>query len=325
MATKPAISEKSKAILPSISEDKLEDNLTSRRHYSKSKSSSKRRDLVNSADPEAAVSSEEQGRKATGKTEAVTAEAGKETLSSGNRRRTAKQSSLQTGHLNCTDSKTETAKEGLKTRRRTSKKKIQVVKAPSPDIIDLSNEKVVQELMLRLFETLGLTEPETQGSTWVKQKEQKDWKMMNKTEGNKERLHSDFETTTKFHRKNVIKFPKLSRSTSHLEVFYSKPLSWQCLKNRQTQGGKRSTNYYAFRENLTKSYQDERKEMYTRHEQLSQMIWNCGFIAPIRTSRTMLRNREFSFPLLMRHSNAIVSPRLLTTSHESRKSVTFAV
>jgi len=320
MATKPASSEKSKTILPSISEDKLEYNRTSPRD-SKPKSSSKRRDLVNSADPEAAVSSEEQGRKAPGKKEAATEEAGKETLSSSNRRRIARRSSLQTGLLNCTDSKTETAREGLKRPRRTSKKKIQLVKPPSPDIIDLSNEKVVQELMLRLFETLRLAETETQGSASM---EQKDWKPINKTEDNDTRLHTDFETTTKFHQRNVIKFPKLSRSTSHLEVFYSKPLSWQCLKNRQTQRRKRSTNYYAFRENFTKSYQDERKEMYN-HGQLSQMIWNCGFIAPISTSRTMLRNRGFSFPLLMRHSNAIVSPRLLKTAHESSKSVTFAV
>ena len=320
MATKPASSEKSKTILPSISEDKLDDNLTSPRD-SKPKSSSKRRDLVNSADPEAAVFSEEQGRKAPGKKEAATEESGKETLSSSNRRRIARRSSLQTGLLNCTDSKAETAREGLKTPRRTSKKKIQVVKPPSPDIIDLSNEKVVQELMLRLFETLRLAETETQGSASMKQK---GWKPMNKTKDNDARLHTDFETTTKFHQQNVIKFPKLSRSTSHLEVFYSKPLSWQCLKNRQTQRRNRSTNYYAFRENFTKSYQDEGKEMYN-HGQLSQMIWNCGFIAPISTSRTMLRNRGFSFPLLMRHSNAIVSPRLLKTAHESRKSVTFAV
>lgn len=320
MATKPASSEKSKTILPSISEDKLEDNLRSPRD-SKPKSSSKRRDLVNSADLEAAVSSEEQGRKAPGKKEAVTEEAGKETLSSSNRRRIARRTSLQTGLLNCTESKTETAREGLKTPRRTSKKKIQVVKPPSPDIIDLSNDKVVQELMLRLFETLRLAETETQGSASM---EQKDLKLMNKTEDNDARLHTDFETTTKFHQRNVIKFPKLSRSTSHLEVFYSKPLSWQCLKNGQTQRRKRSTNYYAFRESFTKSYQDERKAMYD-HGQLSQMIWNCGFIAPISTSRTMLRNRGFSFPLLMRHSNAIVSPRLLKTAHESRKSVTFAV
>ena len=320
MATKPASSEKSKTILPSISEDKLEDNLRSLRD-SKPKSSSKRRDLVNSADPEAAVFSEEQGRKAPGKKEAATEESGKETLSSINRRRIARRSSLQTGLLNCTDSKTETAREGLKTPRRTSKKKIQVVKPPSPDIIDLSNEKVVRELMLRLFETLRLAETETQGSASM---EQEDWKMMNKTKDNEARLHTDFETTTKFHQQNVIKFPKLSRSTSHLEVFYSKPLSWQCLKNGQTQRRKRSTNYYAFRESFTKSYQDERKEMYN-HGQLSQMIWNCGFIAPISTSRTMLRNRGFSFPLLMRHSNVIVSPRLLKTAHESRKSVTFAV
>lgn len=320
MATKPASSEKSKTILPSISEDKLEDNLRSLRD-SKPKSSSKRRDLVNSADPEAAVFSEEQGRKAPGKKEAATEESGKETLSSINRRRIARRSSLQTGLLNCTDSKTETAREGLKTPRRTSKKKIQVVKPPSPDIIDLSNEKVVRELMLRLFETLRLAETETQGSASM---EQEDWKMMNKTKNNQARLHTDFETTTKFHQQNVIKFPKLSRSTSHLEVFYSKPLSWQCLKNGQTQRRKRSTNYYAFRESFTKSYQDERKEMYN-HGQLSQMIWNCGFIAPISTSRTMLRNRGFSFPLLMRHSNVIVSPRLLKTAHESRKSVTFAV
>ena len=320
MATKAASSEKSKTILPSISEDKLDDNLTSPRD-SKPKSSSKRRDLVNSADPEVAVSSEEQGRKAPGKKEAVTEEPGKETLSSRNRRRIARRSSLQTGLLNCTDSKTEMAREGLKTPRRTSKKKIQVVKPPSPDIIDLSNEKVVRELMLRLFETLRLAETETQGSASM---EQEDWKMMNKTKDNEARLHTDFETTTKFHQQNVIKFPKLSRSTSHLEVFYSKPLSWQCLKNGQTQRRKRSTNYYAFRESFTKSYQDERKEMYN-HGQLSQMIWNCGFIAPISTSRTILRNRGFSFPLLMRHSNAIVSPRLLKTAHESRKSVTFAV
>ena len=320
MATKAASSEKSKTILPSISEDKLDDNLTSPRD-SKPKSSSKRRDLVNSADPEVAVSSEEQGRKAPGKKEAVTEEPGKETLSSRNRRRIARRSSLQTGLLNCTDSKTEMAREGLKTPRRTSKKKIQVVKPPSPDIIDLSNEKVVQELMLRLFETLRLAETETQGSASM---EQKDLKPMDKTEDKDARLHTDFETTTKFHQRNVIKFPKPSRSTSHLEVFYSKPLSWQCLKNGQTQRRKRSTNYYAFRENFTKSYQDERKEMYN-HGQLSQMIWNCSFIAPISTSRTMLRNRGFSFPLLMRHSNAIVSPRLLKTAHESRKSVTFAV
>lgn len=320
MAPKPVSSEKSKIILPSISEDKLDYSLTSPRD-SKPKSSSKRRDLVNSADPEAAISREEQGRKAPGKKEAFTEEAGKETLSSSNRRRIARRSSLQTGLLNCTDSKTETAREGLKTPRRTSKKKIQVVKPPSPDIIDLSNEKVVQELMLRLFETLRLAETETQGSASM---EQKDLKPMNKTEDNDARLHTDFETTTKFHQQNVIKFPKLSRSTLHLEVFYSKPLSWQCLKNGQTQRRKRSTNYYAFRESFTKSYQDERKEMYN-HGQLGQMIWNCGFIAPISTSRTMLRNRGFSFPLLMRHSNAIVSPRLLKTAHESRKSVTFAV
>lgn len=320
MATKPASSEKSKTILPSISEDKLEDNLTSPRD-SKPKSSSKRRDLVNSADPEAAISSAEQGSKAPGEKEAATEEAEKETLSSSNRRRIARRSSLQTGLLNCTDSKTETAREGLKTPRRNSKKKIQVTKPPSPDIIDLSDEKVVQELMLRLFETLRLAKTETQGNASM---EQKDWKMINKTKDNEARLHTDFETTTEFHQRNVIKFPKLSRSTSHLEVLYSKPLSWQCLKNRQTQRRKRSTNYYAFRENFTKSYQDERKEMYN-YGQLSQMIWNCGFIAPISTSRTMLRNRGFSFPLLMRHSNAVVSPRLLKTAHESCKSVTFAV
>lgn len=220
MATKPASSEKSKTILPSISEDKLENNLRSPRD-SKPKSSSKRRDLVNFADLEAAVSSEEKGRNAPGKKEAVTEESGKETLSSSNRRRIARRSSLQTGLLNCTDSKSEMAREGLKTPRRTSKKKIQLVKPPSPDIIDLSDERVVQELMIRLFETLRLAETETQGSASM---EQKDWKMMNKTKDNEARLHTDFETTTKFHQ-NVIKFPKLSRSTSHLEVFYSKPLS----------------------------------------------------------------------------------------------------
>ena len=307
MAKKLSASEKPRKLLPCIGEDKMLDN-PSLSQVSKPKSSSRRRDRVHS-DPN--VPNAEQVKNASGKKDS-SGEDGKGRMLSSNRKKVPRRGSVPQGFFNSSDSKA-TFKEAAKKARRASKKDIQQDKPPSPDIIDLSNEKVAQELLLRLYETLRVTEKEAHESAPV---EQNDLKIESrKTELG---LSSKSENTMRFHRQNVIGFPQLSKSTSNLEVFYSKPVSWKCLISRQLQRRKRPTNFLPFQDSLTRSDQLGRKELHNR--QVSRMTWACCNYSPPGTSRPLLHDRGLSVPLLMRHSNAFVK-----TSFESRKSVTFAV
>ena len=233
----------------------------------------------------------------------------------------------------------ESAKDASKMRRG-SKKNIQVVKPPSPDVIDLSNEKVVQELLLRLYQTLKspdetaresrdrehsdwkMEKPTENGDGFVEQKE-KDRKMKecSKNEANF-RSKSDSRLKT-YHRHSVNTFPQLNKSTPTLQVFYSKPVSWESLKMRSLQRRKRTTNSLTIQDSPRKCSLPWREEAINR--QVSHLTWPYTEYSRAEGSRAVLCDRGLSVPLLMRHSNAFVSPKLLKTAFEPRKSVTFAI
>ena len=224
--------------------------------------------------------------------------------------------------------------------RRGSKKNIEVVKPPSPDVIDLSNEKVVQELLLRLYQTLKtpdetarenpdeehsdwrIEKPKENGEGFVEQTE-KDRKMKecSKNEANF-RSKSDSRLKT-YHRHRVNTFPQLNKSTPTLQVFYSKPVSWESLKMRSLQRRKRTTNSFAIQDSSRNCSLPERKEAIYR--QVSHLTWPYTEYSRTESSTAVLCDRGLSVPLLMRHSNPFVSPKLLKTALEPRKSVTFAI
>lgn len=223
--------------------------------------------------------------------------------------------------------------------RRGSKENIEVVKPPSPDIIDLSNEKVVQELLLRLYQTLKTPDetaresPDKEHSYWkiekptenlegfVEQKEMnRKMKECSKNEANFSKSDSRLKT---YHRHSVNTFPQLNKSTPTLQVFYSKPVSWESLKMRSLQRRKRTTNSFAIQDSSRKCSLPGRKEAINR--QVGHLTWPYTEYSRLESSRAVLCDRGLSVPLLMRHSNAFVSPKLLKTTSKPRKSVTFAI
>ena len=310
-------SERSKNLLPCISEDELLKQPLSSRE-SKPKSSTKRA-RVNS---EPNMPSDKEMKNASVKSADVDEdEKGKILVS--NRRRVFRHGSLPVG---CSKEKPDSSntKEVTKEpaiKKRISRKKIQQVKPPSPDIIDLSNEKVVQELLSRLYETLRVTDKDTREleSAVV---EQNDWKGEECMKYHPS-TRSKSDNKLNLHRQHAVKFPRLGKSTSNLEVFYSKPLSWKSLKTRQLQRNERFSSILALKDSPTNSSQPEQKEMLCR--QASQFTWPYRDYTRTECSGTVLRGRGLSVPLLMRPSNAFVSSKLFKTSFESRKSVTFAV
>lgn len=299
-------SEKSKTSLPCIGEGELLKPPASFRD-TKPKSSSKSRARVSS---EPLVSKVEHAKKTS-----EVDEGGKDKKLSKWRR-----GSIPVGWAKLKDSSDskEAAKDAAKTRRG-SKKKIQPVNPPSPDVIDLSNEKVVQELLLRLYETLKVPDNIAHEGSLV---EQNNWQMEECGKNEPTNLSNKLDNRMRTRRQRITKFPQLRKSTSNFEVFYSEPLSCKSLKNRQLQRRRTTTDILAFQGSSPKSSQQERKDTFNRQ---LVMTWSYGDRAQTSMSRAVLRDGGLSVPCLMRPGNAFVSPKLFKASFEPRKSITFAV
>ena len=203
----------------------------------------------------------------------------------------------------------ESGKDAPKTRRG-SKKNLQVVKPPSPDVIDLSNEKVVQELLLRLYQTLKTPDEKARERAdkeqgyWKLEKsrengdglvEQKDRKMKEYSK-NEPNLRSKSDSRLKsYNRLHVNTFPQLNKSTSNLQLFYSKPVTWESLEMHSLQRRKRTANSFAIRDSSLKCNLPEGKEAIKR--QVCHLTWPYTEYNRTESSRTVLCDRALSVPL----------------------------
>ena len=219
------------------------------------------------------------------------------------------------------------------TTRRASRKNIQPAKPPSPDVIDLRDEKVVRELLLRLYKTLNVSEETAHGCVvaekraWTTVEARNNAQSLKQNEGKVEKygnngpdLRDTADHGMKLHRHDIIRFPQLRKSASNFQVFYFKPLSCEYLNTRQRR--KSSLKFSAFQGKLLESGSLDRKETFKRNV--------CQLTRPLRDSKETqspvsgLCGGGLSFPLFLRSSCTFVS-RNFKTPFESRKSVTFVL
>lgn len=203
-------------------------------------------------------------------------------------------------------------------RTRASRNAKQQVKlnTPSPDVIDLSNEDVVKELMIRLYKTLKVQDNSTYD------KFTKDDCTIEVEETRKQRKPSAArrkpDSEISLFRHHRTRFPHVIKATSGLEVFYSKPASWKSLiSSQQLQQRIRAKHFLAFQERSTKRNQEKMVQMNYR-----QLTWPFeeNSVRPGR-STSILRKRGLSVPFIGTNGSAFVSLRMLKAS---RKFVTFA-
>ena len=307
--------DRSRISLPCISEDELMSQPPPSSRGSVSRTPSKQRPRVNS-EPSVPNAGEVKNSSVISKTAGDDAAAGKIKMSS-NHRKVSRRGSVPAGvskEKDCNQGNTKTAKGSKHVKRR----QVKLNEAPSPDVIDLSNEDVVHNLMMRLFETLKVPDGNTCNSSLSQQNdyalEEPDKQIitytLHQTKPNRRKAENGI---TSHH---MSRFPQLSKSTSNLEVFYSKPKSWKSLMtNRQLQPRIRSRNFIALQERSTKTDQINCSSLSWSFKQNS---------ARTGRSTSVLRRRGLSEPLIVTNSSAFVSCEGFKTSFESRKSVTFA-
>lgn len=184
---------------------------------------------------------------------------------------------------------------------------------PSPEVIDLSNEDVVNELMIRLYRTLRVQDNSTYHSFPMDDCTVEETSKQTKPN---ERRKPDSGIKLFWH--HTTRFPQVSKATSGLEVFYSKPASWKSLtSSRQLQPRIRAKNFLAFQERSTKTNQEKMIQMNYR-----QLTWPFKEnSARAGRSTSVLRKRGLSVPLIVTNGSAFVSSEIFKAS---RKSVTFA-
>ena len=183
---------------------------------------------------------------------------------------------------------------------------------PSPDVIDLNNEDVVKELVIRLYKTLRVQDSSTSDKDCTVRVEE----TSKQTKPNAGRRKLDSEINLFRHQKT--RFPHVSKATSGLEVFYSKPVSWKSfISSRKLQPRIRARDFSAFQECSTKMNQEKMVQMNHR-----QLTWpfKDNYARPGR-STSVLRKRGLSVPFVVTNGTALVSSKIFKAS---RKSVTFA-
>ena len=180
---------------------------------------------------------------------------------------------------------------------------------PSPDVIDLNNEDVVKELVIRLYKTLRVQDNSTYDKFLMDDCTVRVEETSKESKPNAGRRKLDSEINSFRHQKT--RFPHVSKATSGLEVFYSKPVSWK--SSRQIQPRIRARDFSAFQECSTKMNQEKMVQMNHR-----QLTWpfKDNYACPGR-STSVLRKRGLSVPNVVTNGTAKIFKA-------SRKSVTFA-
>ena len=196
-----------------------------------------------------------------------------------------------------------------KTKRSRNAKRQVKLNTPSPDVIDLSNEDVVKELMIRLYKTLRVQDNSSCEKFPMDDCTVKVEEMSKQTKSNAERRKPDSEIN--LFRHHATRFPQVSKATSGLEVFYSKPASWKSLiSSRQLQPRIRAKHLLTFQERSTKRSQVKMVQMNYR-----PLTWpfkeNSTF--PGR-SKSVLRKKGFSVPFIVTNGSAFVSSEIFTAS-----------
>lgn len=305
----------SRILLPSISEVELLNQPPPPSRGSMPKTPSKQRIRVNS---EPSVPNAYVVKNSSVKSkDAVDDAAGKGKMPS-NHKKVSRRGSVPAGvskEKDCNQGNTKTTK-GSKNVKRQVKRS-----APSPDVIDLSNEDVVHELMMRLYETLGVPDNNTCHSSL---REQNDCIVEESCKQTKPNGSRKTDNGINLFRHRTTRFPQVSKTTSNLEVFYSKPTSWKSLMtSRQLQPRIRAKNFLAFREQSTKADQPvNEKPIQMNYSHLTWSFKKNSTYAGRSTS--VLRKRGLSAPFIVTNDSAFVSSEMFKTSFESRKSVTFA-
>ena len=311
--------DKSRISLPCIGEDELLNQPKSSARGSIPKSPSKRRLRVNSEPIVPANSSEAKDSAAAVRSKDATDDVSKVGKVSSNQKSIARRVSCPVGVSTDKDYAQCNTKA---TKSKNAKQKVKP-KAPSPDVIDLSNEDVVHELMRRLYQSLGIPDNRTNLDSPMKN-----------TDSTVEGSYKQTKTTNlckktddarKLSRHFTARLPQVNKITSNLEVFYSKPISWKTLvKSRQLYPKTRTKHYLAFQEVSTKANKPVKEKMLQTNE--NQLTWpmkrNCALAG---RSTSVLRKRGLSEPFIVTSGSAFASSQeMFRRSFDSRKSVTFA-
>lgn len=306
---------KSRVLLPCISEDELLKQPPPSSRGSMPKTLSNQRLRVNS-EPNVSNPSDQVKNSSVKIKDAVDDAAGKGKMSSYHRK-VSRRVSLpveDSKEKDCNQGNTKTTK-GSKTVKRQVK-----LSAPSPDVIDLSKEDVVHELMLRLFESLRVPDRTCHGSL----REQNKCIVEESCKKSRPNGSRKADNGINLFRHHTTRFPRVSKSTSNLEVFYSKPMSWKTLmSNRQLQPRARAKTFLAFQEPSTKADQPVKETPI--HMNYRHFTWSCKKNCALAgRSTSVLRKRGLSVPFIVTNGSAFVASEMFKTSFESRKSVTFA-
>ena len=186
---------------------------------------------------------------------------------------------------------------------------------PSPDVIDLSNEDAVKELMIRLYKTLKVQDNSTYDKFPLDDCTIEVEETRKQITPNAGRKKPDSEVLFRHH---TTRFPHVSKATSGLEVFYSKPASWKSsISSQQLQQRIGAKHFLAFQERSNKRNQEKMVQMNYR-----QLAWPFeeNSVRPGR-STSDFRKRGLSVPFKVTNGSAFVSSGMLKAS---RKFVTFA-
>lgn len=300
--------EKSRGLLPCIGENEVLNQSTSYGRGLIPKSPSKRRIRVNS-EPYIIDNSEEKDSVAAVRSgEDAADDVTKSGKLSNNQKKLTRRVSVPLGTSTHKDSSLSNAKT---TRSKTEKVRVKP-KAPSPDVIDLSNEDVVHELMKRLYESLGVPDKTHFQQLTIDQNDSEVEGSCKQTRNTNECTKTDESTT---------RLPHVSKITSNLEVFYSKPASWKTLMNSRHLCLKtRTKRYLASKPTANKPVKE--KLMLKTNEHHLTWPWKRSFDLSGQ-STSVMRERGLSEPFVAftPHSN---SRDLFRRPYDSRKSVTFA-
>ena len=173
----------------------------------------------------------------------------------------------------------------------------------SPDVIDLCNRDDAQELLLRLFDALAVSGHNSAiGESNVEEHQSIESKP-NSTNTNHCYWGKDDRNTP-------IRLPKVKNSTSSFQVFYTKPVSLNGLKNERSQETEKIKHFVDFHKPAMKpfgtSHRNEKKGNYLR------LPLNNGLIACDTASRdrySAAATRQFSVPIIKMNSSCFISSK----------------
>lgn len=299
--------EKSRIVLPCIGEDELLNQPAPSSRGSVPKTPQQRlrvnsEPFTSNAVKNTSVKSKDAVDDATGKSKMTT-----------NHRKVTRRSSVPvrvSTEKDCYHGNAKTTKGSRNAKRRVK------LNTPSPDVIDLSNEDVVKELMVRLCKTLRVQDNSTYDKFPMDDCTVEVEETSKQTKPNAGRRKPDSEIN--LFRHHTTRFPHVSKATSGLEVFYSKPASWRSvISSQQLQPRIRAKHFLAFQERSTERNQEKMVQMNYR-----QLTWPFkeNSARPGR-STSVFRKRDLSVPFIVTNGSAFVSSGIFKAS---RKSVTFA-